>query len=154
MWIRELDCTKKDCRVSIHNFTGYFLLFTIITIYGLMDLYAPCVMLLMQAASFTRQVGGRGLGPGNLDFFGSVKWHRADRHFWAPNGTRLSARCHFAGPKKLLIFRAQSPPTCPTNGCCLHQKHYAWGRINHRCINSYKTLAYTDTSKKDILVFI
>jgi hypothetical protein len=109
--------------------------------------------------------------------------------FWAPNGTRLSARCHFRGPKKLSISRAQPPPTCPIvmdaffylylfgglecvghsfayvahlwflrdvlirtqsaavaswratdlathrNGCCPHQKHYARGRINHRCIN-------------------
>ncbi len=29
----------------------------------------PCVMLLMRAASITR-ASGRGLGPGNLDFFG------------------------------------------------------------------------------------
>ncbi len=53
--------------------------------------------------------------------------------FWAPNATRLSARCHFAGPKKLSISRAQPPSTCPRKGCCLHQKHYARGRINHRC---------------------
>ncbi len=39
---------------------------------------------------------GRGLGPGNLEFF------------WAPNGTRLL-------PKKPLISRAQPPPTCHVN---------------------------------------
>jgi hypothetical protein len=62
------------------------------------------------------------------------------RVFWAPNGTRLSARCHFTGPKELSISRAQPPPTCPRNGCCPHQKQYAWGRLNHRYINSfYKT---------------
>jgi hypothetical protein len=33
----------------------------------------------------------------------------------------------------------QPPPTCPRNGCCPLQKHYARGRINQRCINSYKT---------------
>jgi hypothetical protein len=33
---------------------------------------APCVMLLMQAASFTR-ASGRGLGPGNREFFGSYE---------------------------------------------------------------------------------
>ncbi len=54
--------------------------------------------------------------------------------FWAPNGTRLSARCHFTVPKKLSISRAQPPPTSSRNGCCPHQKHYARG---HRCINSY-----------------
>ncbi len=37
------------------------------------------------------------------------------RVFWAPNRTRLSARCHFTGPKKLSISRAQPPPTCPRN---------------------------------------
>jgi hypothetical protein len=39
------------------------------------------------------------------------------------------------GPKKVSISRARLPPTCPRNGCCPHQKHYARGRINHRCIN-------------------
>ncbi len=33
-----------------------------------------------------------------------------------PNGTRLSARCHFTGSKKLENFRAQPPPTSPRNG--------------------------------------
>jgi len=33
---------------------------------------------LMWAVSITR-ASGRGLGPGNQDFFGPVKWHRADR---------------------------------------------------------------------------
>jgi hypothetical protein len=63
--------------------------------------------------------------------------HSISRVFWAPNGTRLSARCHFTGPKKLSISRAQPPPTCLSYGCCPHEKHYARGRINHRCINSY-----------------
>ncbi len=40
-------------------------------------------------------------------------------------------------PKKLSISRAQPPPTCPSNGCCPHQKHYAREHINHGCINSY-----------------
>ncbi len=53
------------------------------------------------------------------------------------NGTRLYAGCHFTGLKKVSISRAQPPPTCPRNGCCPHQKHYARGRSNHRCINSY-----------------
>ncbi len=49
-------------------------------------------MLLMRAASIT-WASERGLDPGNL--------------FWAPNGTRLSARYHFTGPKKVSISRAQ-----------------------------------------------
>ncbi len=42
-----------------------------------------------------------------LDFF-----LKLSRVFLAPNGTRLSARCHFTVPKKLSISRAQPPPTC------------------------------------------
>ncbi len=38
------------------------------------------------------------------------------RVFWAPNGTRLSARCYFTGPKKFSNSRAQPPPTPPRNG--------------------------------------
>ncbi len=48
----------------------------IITIYAPMIYTAPCVMLLMRAASIARY-----------------------QVFWARNGTRLSARCHFTGPK-------------------------------------------------------
>ncbi len=36
--------------------------------------------------------------------------------FWPPNGTRLSARCHFTCPTKLQNSRAQPPPTSPRNG--------------------------------------
>ncbi len=57
--------------------------------------------------------------------------------FCAPNGTCFSARCLFTGPKKVSISRAQPPPTCPRNGFALHHKHYVWGHINHRSINSY-----------------
>ncbi len=64
-------------------------------------------------------------GPGNLEFF------------WAPNGSRLTARCHFTGPKKLSISRVQLPPTCPSNECCPHKKHFTRGRINYRCINRF-----------------
>ncbi len=67
-----------------------------------------------------------------------------DPHLWAPNGTRLSARCPFTGPKKLSISRAQPPPTCPSNVCCPHQKHYARGRINHRCINRENSIPLTE----------
>jgi hypothetical protein len=35
---------------------------------------------------------------------------------WAPNGTRLTARYHFTGLKKVSISMAQPPPTCPRNG--------------------------------------
>ncbi len=60
------------------------------------------------------------------DLYSPVLWV-----IWAPNGTRLSAWCHFTGPKnsripgpnplplatqKLSNSRAQSPTTCPRNG--------------------------------------
>jgi hypothetical protein len=48
----------------------------------------------------------------------------ANRLFWAPNGTHLTARCHFKGPKKVLISRP-------------HQKHYVQGHINPRSIGSF-----------------
>ena len=35
--------------------------------------------------------------------------------FLAQNGTHLSDRCHFTGPKKLDNSRAQPPPTSPRN---------------------------------------
>jgi hypothetical protein len=41
-------------------------------IYAPMIYTAPCVMLLMWAASITR-ASGRGLGPGNREFFGSCE---------------------------------------------------------------------------------
>ncbi len=49
-----------------------------LTIYAPMIYTAPCVMLLMRAATIT-WASGRGLGPGNRAFLGPVKWHRADR---------------------------------------------------------------------------
>jgi hypothetical protein len=66
-------------------------------------------------------VSGRGLGPGNIDFFGPqmALAYRLDAISQGPNKSR------FPGP---------NPPTCPRNGCCPYQKHYARGRINHRCI--------------------
>jgi hypothetical protein len=39
--------------------------------------------------------------------------------------------------QKLSISRAQPHPTCPSKRCCPHQKHYARGRINHRCIGGF-----------------
>jgi hypothetical protein len=91
-----------------------------------------CLMLLMRAASIT-WASGRGLGPGNLEFFGSqmALAYRLDVISQGPKNSQ------FPGPKKLLISRANPPPSCPRYGCCPHQKHYAWG-LNHRCINRDK----------------
>jgi hypothetical protein len=51
--------------------------------------------------------------------------------FWAPNGTRLSARCHFTGPKKLsnstpppLLFSpSHSPPSPPPHPELVRNQH-------------------------------
>jgi len=60
--------------------------------------------------------------------------------FSALNGTRLTARCHFTGPKKFSISTLQPPPTCPRKGIRPHQNHYVLRRINHTCINRYFVL--------------
>ncbi len=58
---------------------------------------------------------------------------KSPKFFWAPNGTRLSARCHFTGPKKLSNSSAQPRPT--SLRICTHPKPYALGCINHRCVS-------------------
>ncbi len=85
------------------------------TTYALMIYTVLYVTLLMREASIT-WVSGRGSG--------QDVWALEISTFWAPNGTSLSAQCHFKGSKKVLISRAQPPPTCPHNGCCPHQKHH------------------------------
>jgi hypothetical protein len=79
-------------------------------------------MLLMQA---NRYLGRwEGVGPWKL------------RLFWAPNGIRLKARCHFKGPKKS-GFLGPSPSHWPSWWICPHQKYYIQGHISHRSIKSY-----------------
>ncbi len=49
-------------------------------------------------------------------FFMSQKFFlglSASRLFWAPNGSRLTARCHFTGPEKVSISRATLLPSNP-----------------------------------------
>jgi hypothetical protein len=53
-------------------------------------------MFLTRADTLRGQVGGG--------------WPLEIESFWAPNGTHLTARCHFTGPKKLSISMAQPPP--------------------------------------------
>jgi hypothetical protein len=62
---------------------------------------------------------------------------RGGRVGGAPNGTRLSARCHFTGPKKLSISRAHPLPLTQVmdaaNAACINS-------ITHgvyKSINSY-----------------
>ncbi len=73
------------------------------TTYTPMIYTALCIRFLMHAYPLLGQVGG-----------GGDPWK--SQVFWAPNGNRLSALCHFTGPKKLSISRAHPPPTCPHNG--------------------------------------
>jgi hypothetical protein len=42
------------------------------------DLYSPVLNVFDACIAITR-ASGRGLGPGNREFLGPVKWHRADR---------------------------------------------------------------------------
>jgi hypothetical protein len=53
---------------------------------------APFVVLLMRANPLLGQVGG--------------DW--TERLFWAPNGTRRTARCNFTGPQKVSISAISS----------------------------------------------
>jgi hypothetical protein len=89
------------------------------TTYAPMIYSALCIMFWMRATLHLHYLG---------KWEGVGLWN--SRVFWAPNGTRLSAQCHFTGPKKLDNSRAQPPPTCT------YPKHYARGCINHRCIKS------------------
>jgi hypothetical protein len=88
---------------------------TLITIYAPMNYTAPYVI--FDAGSIHYLGKWEGVGPWKSRvFLGPVKRHRADRR----------------GP-----FGAQPLPTCRSNGCFPHQKHYARGRINHRCIGGF-----------------
>jgi hypothetical protein len=82
------------------------------TTYAPMIDTAQCVMLLMRADTLRGEVVG-GLALEISSFVGPCEMARADRR--VPLG-------------------AQKPPH---HFICTHQKHYARGRINHRCINSY-----------------
>ncbi len=58
--------------------------------------------------------------------------------FWVRNGTRLSARCHFTGPKKLSNSGPNPLPLALVMDMqCTYPKHYAGGCINHRCCYWY-----------------
>jgi hypothetical protein len=70
-----------------------------VAIFAPMIYTAPYVMFLMCADPLRGQVGG--------------SWALEIETFWAPNGTRLMARCHFTETKKLSISRDQPTPTCP-----------------------------------------
>ncbi len=80
-------------------------------------------MLFMAQHPLLEQVGG-GWALKIESFLGPVKWHRVDRRV-------------LLGAQKTRDFQGPTPPTCPSNGCFPHQKHYVWGRINHRCIGGF-----------------
>jgi hypothetical protein len=81
--------------------------------------------------------------PRPCEAYSTLRSKNAGRYiFWAPNGTCLSARCHFTVPKKLSISRAQPPPTCPCWGLPA-SKAFAQGCINHRCIGVFYVQEHT-----------
>jgi hypothetical protein len=63
--------------------------------------------------------------------------------FWATNDTRLMARCPYTGPKKVSIFRAQPPPTCPRNGA---SKELGKGPYQSRSIGTVVLCIWAPTS--------
>ncbi len=63
-------------------------------------------------------------------------------------GSRLKARCHFAGPKKVSISRNQPSPTCPRNGFASTKSITYSGHINHRSISTGELL-FTKSDVKD-----
>jgi hypothetical protein len=82
-------------------------------------------MLLMQAKSITWARGG-----GRVPEISTIS---------GPNDTQLTARCHFTGPKKVLISRPNPFPLALV--VVMDQKHYIRGpTYNHRSINSYYAL--------------
>ncbi len=58
-------------------------------------------MVLRRVASITR-ASGRGLGPGSQDFFGPVKWHKADRRVPC-NVLALFERQRFLSVRRVII---------------------------------------------------
>jgi hypothetical protein len=66
------------------------------TTYGLLIDTALYIMLLVRENPLLGQVGG--------------SWALEILTFLGPNGTRLTALCHFTGPKKVLISRANPLP--------------------------------------------
>jgi hypothetical protein len=75
---------------------GHIIAFYVPVIYT-----APCVMLLIRSASIT-WASGRGLCPGNRDFLGPVKWHRADKR--EPFGAQKS-RAKIPDPPIRVVHR-------------------------------------------------
>ncbi len=91
----------------------------------LYDLYGPVLNVFDASRSITR-ASGRGLGPGNLDFFGL-------------HGTRLTARLDaISQSPKVSISRAKPPLICPRNESA-RIKHITYGAV--KIINN--TAAFT-----------
>ncbi len=53
------------------------------------------------------------------------------------NHIKKQVRMLFQGSKNLDFQGPPLPMALVMYSICTHQKHYARGRINHRCINSY-----------------
>jgi hypothetical protein len=70
------------------------------TTYEPMVYTALWIMFWMPAFPLLGQVGGG--------------WALEFLSFWAPNGTRLSARCHFTSPKKTFEFQRPTPSHLPS----------------------------------------
>jgi hypothetical protein len=93
------------------------------TTYAPMIYTSLCVMIFGAGTSIT-WASGRWLGPGNPEFFGS-QMALAYRLDAISQGLKNSC---FPGPNPLPLALVMY---------LTHRKHFARGRINHRCINSY-----------------
>jgi len=71
----KIDKQLHFSLLSYVNISG-ILVIPELTIYALMIYTAPNIMVLMRAYPLQGQVGG-GWAPGNQEFLGPVKWHRA-----------------------------------------------------------------------------
>ncbi len=88
-------------------------------------IYTSLCWTIFDASRSISWVSGRGLGPGNLEFFGTQM----------ALAYRLNAISQ--GPKNSQFSRVRPHPTCPRNVSARIKNIMHGGRINHRCINSY-----------------
>jgi hypothetical protein len=88
------------------------------------DLYSP-VHNAFDAGSIHYEGMREGVGPWKTRVFGAL---------W--NGIEPTGECHL-GPKKLRFPGPYSLPLTQLTDAAPHQKHYAWGSVNHRCIGGF-----------------
>jgi hypothetical protein len=97
----EFPCVIKSIFCWARNSNSYQFRFVSGRVSSFMHLSGPCVMLVMRAASIT-WASGRGLGPGNLEFFGPQMHSWAMPDLSVTSGTGLN---HDAAMRQLTTGR-------------------------------------------------